>query len=627
MFNRQDNIFFADLFSVPTLSGKDLSVKLVDNVFGGIIFLFAVWVVLTQVSIIFGFSFRTLSISYSGIVFILFLYFMYNLKKSWPLDLDPAHYSVFLSLFVLVVIGGGLALCSIRPNADDVDYVSRAVYYLENPMASLDLTYRNHALLEFPLKTPLLITQIVELLWAFLALVFHVPFLHVYYYFVPVLCGLLIPLVWFLVFSRFTPQSALAVVGVVVVVAFLSVDGGAHRSFGNFSFVRIWQGKVILMAIMIPLFIALAITYFRQPSVKNWWMLFLSGIASTGLSSSALFLVPSLYFALGVGYGLAKVRHFSELRPIIIFFSSLTYIFLIGLFCFSFAKESLSGSNVINAGWPTTLTGVFVFVFGGYWTFSSIIMFMSILVIIFSLKGNSRHFVLSWFVCVFVIFLNPLISESVAALWTSPNAYWRLLFILPFPLVLGISAMSLMGSSSIVKWRLYGIMGLVGGLGLVANIIPSNSAVFNHVEFGLFRYKVDSQVDMDVSRIIQLARKGPMLAPIRYSSIIPMYTSWFPQIAVRGFELEYFSDINGQSKVAKERIKAVNYISGNEREGFGAFRELLKNNLQTVVLDFSMADVHAAKKVLHENGFVLLEQGPSYIVYGKHDGHSYGDRI
>lgn len=76
---------------------------------------------------------------------------------------------------------------------------------------------------------------------------------------------------------------------------FLLLDGGSgYAAPGNLFLIRIWQGKVILLCLMVPILLVYALRYVERPTrVRAGW-LFAGGVASVGLSTTAMFLVPLL---------------------------------------------------------------------------------------------------------------------------------------------------------------------------------------------------------------------------------------------------------------------------------------------------------------------------------------------
>ena len=69
--------------------------------------------------------------------------------------------------------------------------------------------------------------------------------------------------------------------------------GDAHRWYGNFAFVRIWQGKSIFLFVFLPLVYAYAVEFALRPTLRSWVLLAAAQIAALGCSSSAVWAAPA----------------------------------------------------------------------------------------------------------------------------------------------------------------------------------------------------------------------------------------------------------------------------------------------------------------------------------------------
>jgi hypothetical protein len=78
-------------------------------------------------------------------------------------------------------------------------------------------------------------------------------------------------------------------------LVFLLFDGDSgYGSPGNLFVTRIWQGKVILLCVLVPVLLVYALRYVERPTRTNAAWMFVGGIAAVGLTTSAMFLVPIL---------------------------------------------------------------------------------------------------------------------------------------------------------------------------------------------------------------------------------------------------------------------------------------------------------------------------------------------
>lgn len=83
------------------------------------------------------------------------------------------------------------------------------------------------------------------------------------------------------------------VVALVAALAFLMVDGTeSYASPGNLFATRLWQGKVILACVLVPVLLVHLLRHAERPSRARVGFLFLCGTAAVALSTTAIFVVP-----------------------------------------------------------------------------------------------------------------------------------------------------------------------------------------------------------------------------------------------------------------------------------------------------------------------------------------------
>ena len=83
-----------------------------------------------------------------------------------------------------------------------------------------------------------------------------------------------------------------------VAMVFLLFDGtSSYGSPGNLFVTRLWQGKVILLCLLVPLLLTWALAYVERPTRRNAVWLAVGGAASVALSTTAIFLVPLVALA------------------------------------------------------------------------------------------------------------------------------------------------------------------------------------------------------------------------------------------------------------------------------------------------------------------------------------------
>ncbi|MEM7587712.1 MAG: DUF6077 domain-containing protein [Acidobacteriota bacterium] len=93
-----------------------------------------------------------------------------------------------------------------------------------------------------------------------------------------------------------------------VAVVCLLLDGSFHRSFGNLTLMRIWQGKVITFAILMPMVFLFTLRYLFRPTRRGLWLLSLLLVAAPFINRSALLMAPLVGGTLAIAYLLLAAR-------------------------------------------------------------------------------------------------------------------------------------------------------------------------------------------------------------------------------------------------------------------------------------------------------------------------------
>lgn len=186
-----------------------------------------------------------------------------------------------------------LSMFARRPNADDLYYVNLSQWVVDHGTFPVRDTIFSD--LAFPMSSWPPVAS-YDGLAGTLALLSGVRAASVVYVVVPpVVTFLSVLALW-----RLLQEWRVRAVGTALSLAllFLLFDGGpGYAAPGNLFLTRIWQGKVMLLAVGVPTLLVLALRYVGQPSAVRAGWLFGGGVAATGLSTSAMFLVPLLALA------------------------------------------------------------------------------------------------------------------------------------------------------------------------------------------------------------------------------------------------------------------------------------------------------------------------------------------
>jgi hypothetical protein len=191
---------------------------------------------------------------------------------------------------LLCVLAVAFTAVAHRPDADDAFYWNLAVAAVEHPDARLVFEDTLHGIAGIPIALPVYRVHALEPLVGLIAWLTPASVLDVAHRILPLAAALLIPLVWARLLRRLAPAIWLA--ALVVALAFTVGFGDAPASPGVFAFVRLHQGKAILAALLLPAVALLALEYALAPDARRFWrLLAIQGVAS-GASATGLWTAP-----------------------------------------------------------------------------------------------------------------------------------------------------------------------------------------------------------------------------------------------------------------------------------------------------------------------------------------------
>jgi hypothetical protein len=111
----------------------------------------------------------------------------------------------------------------------------------------------------------------------------------------PLASALSVLALWRLLRAWRVPLVGLAM---TAAVAFLLFDGtSSYGTPGNLWVTRLWQGKVILVCVVVPVLLVWALQYVERPSRAGALRLFVGGVAAVGCSTTGIFLAPVVALA------------------------------------------------------------------------------------------------------------------------------------------------------------------------------------------------------------------------------------------------------------------------------------------------------------------------------------------
>jgi hypothetical protein len=352
---------------------------------------------------------------------------------------EPADWPVVLALLLIALAVGGFTLIARRPDPDDSLLFQRAlnnITALSRPILFQDSSLDVPGIM---VGTVLHHMTSYELLAAMAAKLLRLDPLWFYQSAMPFFAAAFLPFVYYFLYREFGVSKAVSIAATVLAILFLFIDGNSHRSFGNFGFVRLWQGKCIVVTLLLPATFLLTKAFLMRPGKMAFFRLAMVGVSGIGLSEVGVYLIPMMVLVLSVAYLVTERLSAVSFRRAGYLWISMFFPLLIG-----------AGLLVGVLPKPKHFTELFLLGFSTVWWKDLQIVVDSgrtavrdlliILVVpLLALKGRPRWFVVSLGTVLLLMLANP----PMGKLWIHlmfPASYWRMVYLFPLPWLFGLLA-------------------------------------------------------------------------------------------------------------------------------------------------------------------------------------------
>lgn len=153
-------------------------------------------------------------------------------------------------VLLVAIVAVLVTLVVTRPDPDDAFYMSIPATLLRFPHAPVLLHDTMYRMADLPLLLPVYRADSYEVLVGMLSRLSGIPHMAIAHLVLPALFAVFAVLGWARLLMRLVPERW----ATSLVILFLCVLalGEAHQSYGNFAFVRLFQGKAILATVMVP---------------------------------------------------------------------------------------------------------------------------------------------------------------------------------------------------------------------------------------------------------------------------------------------------------------------------------------------------------------------------------------
>jgi len=489
-----------------------------------------------------------------------------------------------------------------RPDSDDAYFLSVAagtVSFPNEALQNIDFIHRSGLP---PVEQAIHLPQVYEILIGLLSDISGLSIHTLYYVIFPPLWAMLGVLANWLVLRHFL-CSREATWGTAIFVLLIVFWGDGHRAFGNFGFVRLFQGKAIYLAVVLPLIFLAALRYRNRPGSATWFSLMLSQFAATGLTTNGLVVAPLAAALPLIASPRFDLRFFRTMMGGLAASIPLT-ILSVGMYIKMAPYLSTVSLDGRLLSYTTTLGTVRTpLVLLG-------ITLLPLLAAKAGIKGSGWIAGYVWIV-ILIVFMPAL---WVVAADVLGNVFsWRIFWAVPIPLLLSLAGALAVRIIVARRWLVSGVFAVwIFTFALIGPAAVSRD-IFSFKNIG--RPKAAAAPFAVAQETIALARTdAPALVPEGIAVYMTGFPACPPLVGVRNLYLRKLRGFVPDEQLA-DQIALFRYIT-RPSKGMTvgtALAEIDARGIATVVFYRTHRDVSALVSALTERGFAIYPKGNSLI--------------
>ncbi len=423
---------------------------------------------------------------------------------------------------VLAVMAGTAVLTAFvhLADTDDPYYVNRSVWVAERGNASLVDTMFSPEELNSPYGGGVPIASIESLYGVVAHLTGTLAGTINYLVAGPLAAALAILAMWRLA-RRWAPRRAFLVFAGAV--AFLMLSGDSM--LGNFWIVRIWQGKVIAVAMLMPLIWAYLVDAHeartRAGRATALGLLLAAGIAFFGLTPTAVIWAPLILAAVLVSA--------VALRSPALALGGLAVSvgpFVSGAAVIAFSVEEVGGEDPVAL--PARAS--FVRILGEQTPMVALGLVALGLAVVLARRGAPAALAGSAALGSVLVFAPGVLSLANAATGAGP-ILWRMLYVAPIPVLVGLLLAAPVPDLGAARASVARAVPVAAGLVVVAGLVLGGLPIWSHTGHGgpatlrsSPQWKLDTEALADVRILADRGVTGEVLLPPRRMKVLTMYT-------------------------------------------------------------------------------------------------------
>jgi len=502
-------------------------------------------------------------------------------------------------VMALALLSAAVTLLAHRPDADDAYYLNVAAAALDQPALPLFSSDTLHGIPGAPTLLPNYRVHSIELLTALIASVLGCEPIWVAHLLLPPVFAALS--VWAaalylraLVGTFWRP--ALSVWLLVLLAA-----GTTHTAYGNFAFVRLFQGKAVMVCVALPLVARYALDSTAGIRPGSWLLLALSQVAAVGLSANALYAAPLT----------AGLTLLGSWRPSRASTRHTTLGLLASVYPLALALVVRSGFDrkvaLVNAGAAVGMEQALAAVIGSgtqawFWL-AALTGAWAVLP-----DPRRRRSTLGFALGVLALLLNPFLDRLLADHVTGRALLWRILWVVPLPAWLAALLSAPLWSAGADPWRRTPLAAL--SVTLAAYLAASSGLATlsrrNGTELHAPGLKVPTREYEAAERLVRTTpRYARVLAPTTLSTWVASFRDRRYPVVVRPHYLEVLAAWIGHAE-ARKRLALQAWVDAEAGDRIGSarfVRTLDQLEVQAVVAERTLPWLTELQELLGGAGF------------------------
>ncbi len=568
---------------------QKISIGLSDLLMCSIMAVFSSWTIAYHVVLILRLPVFYLPLFWLGLLFLVGLVFK---RCVISINYTKILNSYNVALAIIIGVISLLTLFTLRPDNDDIEFFHRA--YLQNFHLGEPI-YVHETLLNFEELPPISILHLTtsyEYFTVFISKIIHIDPVIAYQNLMSWIVSIVTLATYYCIFRFFGLEKKTSLIAVLFTSLFFIIDGNVHRSFGNVSFVRLWQGKTILWTTLIPMSMFVSYKFIRTKSFFYFVCLLMISICGVGLSNSGVFLIPVFLGVFAIAYLLTT--YILERKLLIENYVLSIWILIGSGYCSLFAgfiilkifpeqKDNLAWVF----GWPANWWDNFLLPFGDLKVLIRSIIIILIAPLI-ALPLRKSIFLIIFSVSVFIICFNPLTGPFFMSILL-PGSYWRLVYLLPIPLCFGFLANIFEKNPKdgmLITKRTIRIIGCIMILAFTISTVEKTTLSPTEVSIkSPFQYKFDSAV-LESAENINNVLDGHfnLLVPDDIVTVLPLINPNVRFEAGRTSSVQHYFIEYGLPEEGIKRQNAKAYIETLEPSLVPDFIKSISSGVNAVVV-------------------------------------------